>query len=256
MKITQSIVQFFAVAFLVTVPLFGQDGAKKLICSEDKQTYTYCSKLSKFHYVMEDDMDSILYMTDDLSYLSDVRNRLSRDLSNKIFLVMSDISKTIKIATNEVRKQKYKAIGMVVLPVKYGSNMMLKYRKKSAMAHGKLRSFVGDFYKQYRTFDDEFLTDVLSANDATFIVLPEIVQYDEMKNSLYETKEAELQIAIDGFFGIEKGMSESVVTLGLKIDTNGKIRRLNDRKTEYEMIKKAIVELIDNALGDIASQEE
>jgi len=239
--------------------LFAQESddiKSKLICSEDTQTYTYCSKLLKYHYEMEKDMDSILYMTDDLSYLSDVRNRLSRDLSDKIFLVMSDISKTIKIATNEVRKQKYKAIGMVVLPVKYGSNMMLKYRKKSAMAHGKLRSYVSDFYKQYRTFDDEFLTDVLTVNDATFIVLPEIVQYDEMKNSLYDTGEAELQIAIDGFFGIEKGMSESVVTLGLKIDKNKKIRRLNDRKTEYEMIKKAIIELIDNALGDIASQEE
>jgi hypothetical protein len=234
----------------------NEDIKSKLICSEDVETYTYCPKLLKFHYEMEDDMDSILYMTDDLEYLSDIRDRLSRDLSDKIFLVMSDISKTIKIATNEVRKQKYKAIGMVVLPVKYGSNMMLKYRKKSVMARGKLRAYVADFYKQYRKFDDEFLTDVLTVNDATFIVLPEIVQYDEMKNSLYDTKEAELQIAIDGFFGIEKGMSESVVTLGLKIDKNGKIRRLNDRKTEYEMIKKAIIELIDNALGDIASQEE
>lgn len=248
-------------AFLLLFALFGflhaeNDLQSKLICGEDMKTYDYCPKLLKYHYVMEDDLDSILYMTDDLEYLNDIRNRLSRDLSNKIFKVMTDISKTIKIATNEVRKQKYKNIGMVVLPVKYGSNMMLKYRKKSVMIRGELRKYVKDFYKQYRKFDDEFLTDVLTANDATFIVLPEIVQYDEMKNSLYETKEAKLQIAIDGFFGLEKGMSEAIVTLELKIDKNKKIRRLNDRKTEYEMIKKAIIELIDNALGDIASQEE
>ena len=143
-----------------------------------------------------------------------------------------------------------------MLPVKFGSSSMLKYRKKSTMARGKLKAQITDFYKSYIKHDDEFLTDMLVMNGSTFIVLPEIVQYDELKNALYETKEAQLQIAIDGFFGIEKGMSESVVSLGLKIDKNGKIRRISDRKAEYEMIKKAIIELIDNALGDIASQEE
>ncbi|SFV75290.1 hypothetical protein MNB_SM-3-18 [hydrothermal vent metagenome] len=227
-----------------------------LICSEDKASYTYCDTLLKYHYPKRDDLDTILYMTDDLSYLKGIRDRKSRELSDKIFKVMSDISKTIKIATNEVRKQKYKALGMVVLPVKYGSQDMLKYRKKSVMVRGRIRAQIDAFYKEYRIYDDEFLTDVLTVNHSTFIVLPEIVQYEELKNSLFENKEAELQIAIDGFFGREKGMSESVVILGLKIDKRGKIRRLLDRKAEYALIKKAIVELIDNALGDIAAQEE
>jgi hypothetical protein len=228
----------------------------ELICSEDTEQYKYCDKLLKFHYEKKDDMDNILYMTDNLEYLSDTRDRLSRDLADKIYLVMNDISKTIKIATNEVRKEKYKALGMIVQPVKYGSTEKLKYRKKEVMARGKLKAQVASFYKEYRTHDDEFLTDLLNVNGSTFVVLPEIVQYDELKNALFDKKEAEMQIAIDGFFGIEKGMSESVVVLGLKIDKNDKIRRVFDRKAEYEMIKKAIIELIDNALGDIASQEE
>ena len=246
-------------AFLFTTVLGAsttEELKAELICNEDTQFYEYCDKLKTNFYEKKNDMDSILYMTDSLEYLSDTRNRLSRDLADKIFLVMSDISKTIKIATNEVRKEKYKALGMVVLPVKFGSATKLKYRKKATMARGKLKAQISDFYKSYRKHDDEFLTDMLTMNGSTFIVLPEIVQYGELKNALYDTKEAELQIAIDGFFGIEKGMSESVVALGLKIDKNGNIRRLNDRKSEYEMIKKAIIELIDNALGDIASQEE
>jgi len=234
----------------------SSDLSKELICNEDKEHYEYCDKLIQYHYVKKDDMDNILYMTDSLEYLSGARDRLSRDLADKVFLVMKDISKTIKIATNEVRKQKYKALGMVVLPVKYGSTTKLKYRKKAVMARGKLKAQINDFYQEYRKHDDEFLTDILTMNGSTFIVLPEIVQYDELKHALFETKEADLQIAIDGFFGIEKGMSESVVVLGLKIDKNGKIRRIFDRKAEYEMIKKAIIELIDNALGDIAAQEE
>jgi len=227
-----------------------------LICNEDIEFYDYCTKLQANYYEKKADMDSILYMTDSLEYLSDTRNRMSRDLADKIFLVMTDISKTIKVATNEVRKEKYKALGMIVLPVKFGSATKLKYRKKANMARGKLKAQITDFYREYQKHDDEFLTDILTMNGSTFIVLPEIVQYDELKNALYETKEADLQVAIDGFFGIEKGMSESVISLGLKIDKNGKIRRINDRKSEYEMIKKAIIELIDNALGDIASQEE
>lgn len=243
---------------LLTTSLFSSSEELKgqLICNEDVEFYEYCDKLKSSFYEKKNDMDSILYMTDSLDYLSDTRNRLSRDLADKIFLVMTDISKTIKIATNEVRKEKYKALGMVVLPVKFGSATKLKYRKKATMARGKLKAQITEFYKSYRKHDDEFLTDILTMNGSTFIVLPEIVQYGELKNALYDTKEAELQIAIDGFFGIEKGMSESVVTLGLKIDKNGNIRRLSDRKAEYEMIKKAIIELIDNALGDIASQEE
>jgi len=229
---------------------------KSLICNEDPEFYEYCTKLQTNFYEKKEDMDSILYMTDSLEYLSDTKNRHSRDLADKIFLVMTDISKTIKVATNEVRKEKYKALGMIVLPVKFGSATKLKYRKKANMARGKLKAQITSFYRFYQKHDDEFLTDLLTMNGSTFIVLPEIVQYDELKNALYETKEAELQVAIDGFFGIEKGMSESVISLGLKIDKNGKIRRVSDRKAEYEMIKKAIIELIDNALGDIASQEE
>lgn len=234
----------------------NEELAAELICNEDPEQYEYCKDLKNHFYEKKSDMDSILYMTDNIEYLSDTRNRLSRDLADKIFLVMTDISKTIKVATNEVRKEKYKALGMIVLPVKFGSATKLKYRKKAVMARGKLKAQINNFYKSYRTHDDEFLTDILTMNGSTFIVLPEIVQYDELKNALFEIKEAELQIAIDGFFGIEKGMSESIVTLGLKIDKNGKIRRISDRKAEYEMIKKAIIELIDNALGDIASQEE
>lgn len=248
----------FLKVIVLLISLVSVANAQKpeLICSEDKEVYKYCDKLVKYHYPIKADMDNILYMTDNLEYLKGARNRLSRDLSDKVFKVMQDISKTIKIATNEVRKQKYKALGMIVLPVKYGSQAKLKYRKKAVMARGKLKAQIDSFYKEYRQHDDEFLTDMMSINGSTFIVLPEIVQYDELKNALFETKEADLQIAIDGFFGIEKGMSESVVSLGLKIDKNGKIRRVNDRKAEYEMIKKAIIELIDNALGDIASQEE
>jgi len=242
--------------FVTLLNASTQELKSELICNEDVEFYEYCDKLKSSFYEKKNDMDSILYMTDSLEYLSDTRNRLSRDLADKIFLVMSDISKTIKIATNEVRKEKYKALGMVVLPVKFGSATKLKYRKQATMARGKLNAQIKDFYMSYRKHDDEFLTDLLTMNGSTFVVLPEIVQYGELKNALYDTKEAELQIAIDGFFGIEKGMSESVVSLGLKIDKNGKIRRIHDRKAEYEMIKKAIIELIDNALGDIASQEE
>jgi hypothetical protein len=77
-----------------------------------------------------------------------------------------------------------------------------------------------------------------------------------MVRTLQDQKEVEFQIAIDGFFGLEKGLSESVVTLGLKIDKKGRIRRVFDRKTEYAKIKQAIMELVNNALGDIASQVE
>ena len=254
----KSILKGILVASLLTSYLGAstEELKSELICNEDAEFYEYCEKLKSSFYEKKSDMDSILYMTDSLDYLSDTRDRVSRDLADKIFLVMSDISKTIKIATNEVRKEKYKALGMIVLPVKFGSATKLKYRKKAVMARGKLKAQITNFYKSYRKHDDEFLTDILTMNGSTFIVLPEIVQYGELKNSLYEIKEAELQIAIDGFFGIEKGMSESVVSLGLKIDKNGKIRRIHDRKAEYEMIKKAIIELIDNALGDIASQEE
>lgn len=244
------------ILLLVSTLAANAEFKKSLICNEDPEFYEYCEKLQTNFYEKKDDMDSILYMTDSLEYLSDTRNRLSRDLADKIFLVMTDISKTIKVATNEVRKEKYKALGMIVLPVKFGSAIKLKYRKKANMARGKLKAQITDFYKSYQKHDDEFLTDLLSMNGSTFVVLPEIVQYEELKNALYETKEASLQVAIDGFFGIEKGMSESVISLGLKIDKNGKIRRVSDRKAEYEMIKKAIIELIDNALGDIASQEE
>lgn len=253
----KNIIKSFGLVLLLSITLGANEEAKKsLICNDDPEFYEYCTKLQTNYYEKKDDMDSILYMTDSLEYLSDTRNRLSRDLADKIFLVMTDISKTIKVATNEVRKEKYKALGMIVLPVKFGSATKLKYREKANMARGKLKAQITNFYKSYKKHDDEFLTDLLTMNGSTFIVLPEIVQYEELKNGLYDTKEAELQVAIDGFFGIEKGMSESVISLGLKIDKNGKIRRLNDRKAEYEMIKKAIIELIDNALGDIASQEE
>ena len=253
----KNIIKSLGLILVLTSTLSANAEVKKsLICNEDPEFYEYCVKLKTNFYEKKNDMDSILYMTDSLEYLSDTRNRLSRDLADKIFLVMTDISKTIKVATNEVRKEKYKALGMIVLPVKFGSATKLKYRKKANMARGKLKAQITAFYKSYQKHDDEFLTDILTMNGSTFIVLPEIVQYDELKNSLYDTKEAELQVAIDGFFGIEKGMSESVISLGLKIDKNGKIRRINDRKAEYEMIKKAIIELIDNALGDIASQEE
>lgn len=249
--------KLFLFTTLVSSSLGANDDLKaSLICNEDPAEYEYCEPLKAYYYTKNDDLDSILYMTDNLEYLSDTKNRMSRDLANKIFLLMTDISKTIKIATNEVRKEKYKALGMILLPVKFGSSDKLKYRKKSIMSRGKLKTHINDFYKSYSKHDDEFLTDMLTMNGSTFIVLPEIVQYEETKNALFETKEAQLQIAIDGFFGIEKGISESVISLGLKIDKNRKIRRLADRKTEYEMIKKAITELIDNALGDIASQEE
>jgi len=243
-------------AFMVLVSsLFGANF--DLICNEDEQEYRYCSVIKEFHYSPKDDLETIIYMTDKLAYLDDAkRGGSQRDLAKKIYLVMKDINKTIKIATNEVRKEKYKAMGMVVSPVIYGSTMKLKYKDMDKMARGKMRSSIKKFYTQFEKFDDEFLTDLLVVNGSKFVVLPEIVQYDEFKNSLSENSEAEFQIAIDGFFGREKGMSESIVTLGLKIDKNKNIRRSFDRKAEYEKIKKAIIALIDNALGDIASQDE
>jgi len=230
----------------------------KMFCEDDEEQYSYCKELKKYHHVKKNDLENIMFMTDSLQYLSNTntRDKLSRALSEKIYLVMKDINHTIKVAANEVRKEKYKALGMVVVPVKYGSNQKLKYQELRNMARGKLRKQIQKFYKQYVIHDDEFLTDLLMANGSTFIILPEIIQYDEMKKNLLQNKETDFEIAIDGFFGLEKGMSESVVTLALKIDRNGNVRRVFDRKAEYEKIRKAIVNLIDNALGDIASQDE
>ncbi len=236
----------------------NMSGANKMICDDSPDEYKYCGVLKKYHETKRNDLENIMFMTDSLQYLSNKnsRDKLSRALSEKIYLVMRDINKTIKIAANEVRKEKYKALGMVVIPVKYGSNRKLKYQTLREMARGKLKKQIKKFYKQYEEYDDEFLTDLLIANGSTFVILPEIIQYDEMKKNLLENKETDFEIAIDGFFGMEKGMSESVVTLALKIDRNGNIRRVFDRKAEYEKIRKAIVNLIDNALGDIASQDE
>jgi hypothetical protein len=240
---------------LAILPLLGADA--QLICSDDPDEYKYCSVIQQFHYTPKDDVETIIYMTDSLAYLNDAKKGgMQRDLAEKIFMVMKDINKTIKIATNEVRKEKYKAMGMVVSPVQYGSSAKLKYKKMDKMARGKMKSSIKKFYNQFEKHDDEFLTDLLVVNGSKFVVLPEIVQYDEFKNSLKENNEADFQIAIDGFFGREKGMSESIVTLGLKIDKNKNIRRVFDRKAEYEKIKKAIIALVDNALGDIASQDE
>ena len=233
--------------------------AKEMLCLENKEEYGYCSKLEQYHYKKLDNLENILFMTDRLDYLKskDLKGRAGKDLKDKIFFVMRDINKVIKVAANEVRKQKYKAIGMIVQPVKYGSNEMLKYHKNiKKVARGKLNKRIKDFYKQIDEFDDTFLTDILRVNGSTFIIYPEIVQFQEMVRTLQDQKEVEFQIAIDGFFGLEKGLSESVVTLGLKIDKKGRIRRVFDRKTEYAKIKQAIMELVNNALGDIASQVE
>jgi len=247
-------------SFVTASVLFSLNSSAntKMFCKQSGENRPYCKELEKYHYTKKDDLENILFMTDSLQYLSNAnsRDKLSRALSEKIYLVLRDINKTIKIAANEVRKEKYKALGMVVAPVKYGSNQMLKYQDLRQMSRGKLRKQIKKFYKQYDEYDDEFLTDLLIANGSMFVILPEIIQYDEMKKNLLENKETDFEIAIDGFFGLEKGMSESVVTLALKIDRNGNIRRIFDRKAEYEKIRKAIVDLIDNALGDIASQDE
>ena len=238
----------------------GQLNAKKpkLFCDDDPQEYKYCKELKKYHHVKKNDLENIMVMTDSLQYLSNknTRGKLGRSLSEKIYLVMRDINKNIKIQANAVRKEKYKALGMVVVPVKYGSNHKLKYQELRKMARGKLRNQIKKFYEEYKIHDDEFLTDLLRANGAMFVILPEIIQYDEMKKNLLNNKETDFEIALDGFFGLEKGMSESIVTLALKIDRNGDVRRVYDRKAESEKIKKAIIELVNNALGDIASQDE
>lgn len=233
-------------------------GSGKMFCEDNVQDYKYCDKLKKYHHVKKNDLENIMFMTDSLKYLANnnARDKISRALSEKIYLVMKDINKTIKIAANEVRKEKYKALGMVVVPVKYGSNEKLKYQALREMARGSLRNKIKSFYREYEDHDDEFLTDLLIANGSTFVILPEIIQYDEMKKNLLQDKETDFEVALDGFFGLEKGMSESIVTLSLKIDRNGDVRRVFDRKSEYEKIRKAIVDLIDNALGDIASQDE
>lgn len=251
------------VSTLVAAALFGGTSASaapstKMYCDKDKGHYKYCDVLKKYKYTKKDDLENIMYMTDNLKYLSNTntRNPIERDLADKIFFVMKDINKTIKIAANEVRKEKYKALGMVVVPVQYGSNQKMIYQEEQRdMARGELRASIDEFYKEYGAHDDEFLTDLLIANGSTFVILPEIIQYDEMKKNLLQNKETDFEIAIDGFFGLEKGMSESVVTLSLKVDGDGNVRRVFDRKTEYEKVRKAIVDLIDNALGDIASQD-
>ena len=247
----------FASLYMGSVTTYAQQNMPKLICDENPD-HKYCKELKKYHYTKRNDLENIMFMTDSLQYLShkNLKDKTSRALSEKIYLVLKDIDHTIKVAANEVRKEKYKALGMVVVPVIYGSNQKLKYQSLREMARGKLRKQIKKFYKQYEEYDDEFLTDLLLANSSTFVILPEIIQYDEMKKNLLQNKETDFEISIDGFFGMEKGMSESVVTLALKIDRNGNIRRVFDRKAEYEKIRKAIVELIDNALGDIASQEE
>ncbi len=229
----------------------------KMFCEKDKAHYKYCDNLTKYHHVKKDDLENIMYMTDSLKYLSNANSRdpIERDLADKIFEVMKDINKTIKIAANEVRKEKYKALGMVVVPVQYGSNEKLIYQELRDMARGDLRNSIDKFYTEYKAHDDEFLTDLLRANGSTFVILPEIIQYDEMKKNLAQKKETDFEIALDGFFGLEKGMSESVITLSLKVDSEGNVRRVFDRKQEYEKVRKAIVDLIDNALGDIASQD-
>jgi len=232
--------------------------AKEMLCLENKEEYGYCSKLEQYHYKKLDNLENILFMTDRLDYLKskDLKGRAGKDLKDKIFFVMRDINKVIKVAANEVRKQKYRAMGMVVLPLKFGSHQKLKYRDFNEMTRGGLKREIEVFFNTYEKFGDEFLTDVLTANNSAFMVFPQIVQYDEFKIDMHNKKEAELQIAISGFFGLEKGMSESVVVLGLKTSKDGKLRRVASRKEEYEKLKKALVELMDKALADIASQEE
>ena len=256
MRIKKLILSSIVSSLLFTTS--GIANGEKLYCDESPEDYKYCKDLKKYHHVKKNDMENIMFMTDSLQYLTNanLRDKMSRALSEKIYSVMKDINKTIKIAANEVRKEKYKALGMVVVPVKYGSNQKLKYQELRYMARGKLKKQIKKFYKQYENYDDEFLTDLLLANGSMFVILPEIIQFDEMKKNLILNKESDFEIAIDGFFGLEKGMSESVVTLALKIDRNGDVRRVFDRKAEYEKIRKAIVNLIDNALGDIASQDE
>ncbi len=256
LKLNKIALSSFVAALLLSTST--ATAATTLSCESPENNYDYCKELKKYHHVKKNDLENIMFMTDSLQYLSNAnsRDKLSRALSEKIYLVMKDINKTIKIAANEVRKEKYKALGMVVVPVKYGSNQKLKYQKLRDMARGKLKKQINKFYKQYAEYDDEFLTDLLISNGSMFVILPEIIQYDEMKKNLLGNKETDFEIAIDGFFGLEKGMSESVVTLALKIDRNGHVRRVFDRKAEYEKIRKAIVNLIDNALGDIASQDE
>jgi len=237
---------------------------KKFICDKEELNYDYCKTLKKYHYQKKKDLEHILYMTDNLEYLKRDRTsqrdkehrRFIRSIQKKLYEVMFDINGLIKIVTNEVRKQKYRAMGMVVLPLKFGSHQKLKYRDFNEMTRGGLKREIEVFFNTYEKFGDEFLTDVLTANNSAFMVFPQIVQYDEFKIDMHNKKEAELQIAISGFFGLEKGMSESVVVLGLKTSKDGKLRRVASRKEEYEKLKKALVELMDKALADIASQEE
>jgi len=259
MKIPKKLKQSIIAATLLVGFSSNSYAQNEMYCLQSEDKPVYCDKLAKHHYTNKKDLENILFMTDSLNYLSrkNTKGKQARALSEKIFAVMKDINHTIKIAANEVRKEKYKALGMVVVPVKYGSSIKLKYNKEARkMASGKLKKQIDKFYNQYTEYDDEFLTDLLISNGSVFVILPEIIQYDEMKKNLLATKETNFEIAIDGFFGLEKGMSESVVTLALKIDRNGNVRRVFDRKAEYEKIRKAIMDLIDNALGDIASQDE
>ena len=237
--------------------------ATDLICDNYPSTHTYCKTLKSYYYPKTEDLDNILYMTDKLSYLGLSRKadrserKIAKSLEDKIFDVMKDINKLIQIAANEVRKEKYKALGMVVIPVKYGSSDKLKYRETDRdMKKDRLPQQIDKFYTEYDTHNKEFLTDVLKVNSAMFLILPEIVQLDEILGHLREDKEADFQISIDGYFGIEKGLTLSIVELALKLDGSNQVRRVFDRKTEYAKIKQALIELVDKALGDIASQDE
>jgi hypothetical protein len=255
MSIDKKIVLSSLIASL-TLSSLGAN-TKTLICDEDPESYRYCESLKKFHYIRTSDMDNIMYMTDNLQYLKRDRDKFKRELAKKIYQVMKDINKTIKIGAAAVKTEKYRSIRMVVVPVKYGSSRKIRYQDDMAkMTGGELRHAIDDFYKQYEEHDDDFLTDLLTGNGSKFIILPEIVQYDKMVAKLQDSQESDFEVAIDGSFGLEKGMSESIVTLALKVDKNGKIRRVFDKKTEYQKIKKVLIELLGNALEDIASQDE
>ncbi|MCK5295110.1 MAG: hypothetical protein KAJ49_10675, partial [Arcobacteraceae bacterium] len=189
----------FKISLLTASLLLGTNSitaSQKMICEDAPDEYKYCKELQKYHHVKRSDLENIMFMTDNLEYLSNKnsKNKLNRALSEKIYLVMKDINKTIKIAANEVRKEKYKALGMVVVPVKYGSNQKLKYQTLRDMARGKLKKQINKFYRQYQDFDDEFLTDLLLANGSMFVILPEIIQYDEMKKNLLQDKETDFEI--------------------------------------------------------------
>ena len=226
----------------------------------------YCSTLKEFHYPYDPKYDSILYMTDEVVYYKELKDKnlttdgLAVELNNKIYDAMKSINTKIKSAVNQVRKKRYKAVGMVVRPLIFGSDELIKYKDREVMSDptSSTRVQIDSFYKNYEAKEDDFLDDLLRANHSMFLIMPAIDQFDEFVKNLDndEIREGELQIVIDGFFNKEKGLSSEAISITVVLDKNDRLKMLKSSKEIKEDIRKALNAIVDQALGDASSKTE